>query len=366
MRALVITEHGPPEVMRVQERPDPEPGPGEVRVRVRAAGVNFADLLARVGLYPDAPKPPCVVGYEIAGDVDAVGEGVEGFELGPARDGRLALRRLRPARGDRRATRSSRCPDGWSYAEGAALPVAYATAYAGLIRYGGLRAGERVLIQAAAGGVGIAATQIAKLVGAEVYGTASPAKHDAIRGFGVDHPIDYRTHDVVDEVRRIAGEKQPLDLAFDAIGGRSFRQSFSLLRPGGRLVCFGASEMQAGERRSPLRALRVLAQMPRFNPVKLMRESKSVIGLNMLTLWDAKGSLDELHRAAAGLARRGRDPAGRGRGVPARRRRRGAPLRARAQERRQGRAHAVVPCASRMSSQADPRLLLLLLPLRGE
>ena len=145
-------------------------------------------------------------------------------------------------------------PDGWSYAEGAALPVTYATAYAGLVRYGGLREGERVLIQAAAGGVGIAATHIAKLVGAEVYGTASPRKHDAIRGFGVDHPIDYRTHDVVDEVRRIAGEQHPLDLVFDAIGGRSFRQSFSLLRPGGRLVCFGASEVQAGERRSPLRA----------------------------------------------------------------------------------------------------------------
>jgi NADPH:quinone reductase-like Zn-dependent oxidoreductase len=126
-----------------------------------------------------------------------------------------------------------------------------------------------------------------------VYGTASPAKHDAIRGFGVDHPIDYRTHDVVDEVRRISGESRPIDLAFDAIGGRSFKQSFSLLGTGGRLVCFGASEVQAGERRSPLRAVRVLAQMPRFNPVKLMAESRSVIGLNMLKLWDAKGSLDD-------------------------------------------------------------------------
>jgi NADPH:quinone reductase-like Zn-dependent oxidoreductase len=126
-----------------------------------------------------------------------------------------------------------------------------------------------------------------------VFGSASPPKHEAIRGFGVDHAVDYRTHDVVDEVRRIAGEQQPIDLALDALGGRSFRQSFSLLRPGGRLVCFGASEVQAGERRSRARALRVVAQMPRFNPLKLMSESKSVIGLNMLTLWDAKQSLDE-------------------------------------------------------------------------
>jgi NADPH:quinone reductase-like Zn-dependent oxidoreductase len=292
VRALVITEHGPPDVMRVQERPDPEPGPGQVRVRVRAAGVNFADLLARVGLYPEAPKPPCVVGYEIAGDVDALGEDVKGIELGQrvmggSRFGGYA--QLAVTGADSLVP----MPDGWSYAEGAALPVAYATAYAGLVRYGGLRVGERVLIQAAAGGVGIAATHVAKLVGAEVYGTASPAKHDAIRGFGVDHPIDYRTHDVVDEVRRVAGEEQPIDLAFDAIGGRSFKQSFSLLRTGGRLVCFGASEVQAGERRSPLRAVRVMAQMPRFNPLKLMRESKSVIGLNMLQLWDAAGSLED-------------------------------------------------------------------------
>jgi NADPH:quinone reductase-like Zn-dependent oxidoreductase len=292
MRALVITEHGPPEVLRVQERPDPEPGPGQVRVRVRAAGINFADLMARVGLYPEAPAPPCVVGYEVAGDVESLGDGVEGLAVGQrvmggCRFGGYAeLVVTEP--GD-----LVPLPEDWTYAEGAALTVAYATAYAGLIRYGGLRAGERVLIQAAAGGVGIAATQIAKLTGAEVFGTASPSKHDAIRGFGVDHPVDYRTHDVTDEVRRITGEKHPLDLAMDAIGGRSFRQSFSLLRTGGRLVCFGASEVQAGERRSRARALRVLAQMPRYSPFTLMRQSKSVIGLNMLALWDAKRSMEE-------------------------------------------------------------------------
>ena len=293
MKALVITEHGPPEVLRVQERPDPEVGPGQVRVRVRAAGINFADLLARAGLYPDAPKPPCVVGYDIAGEVESVGEGVEGVRpgqrvMGGTRFGGYAELAVAGA------TELIPLPDDWSYEEGASLPVTYATAYAGLVRYGGLREGERVLIQAAAGGVGIAATQIAKLVGAEVFGTASPSKHDACRGFGVDHPIDYRTHDFVDEVRRIAGDEQPLDLVMDAIGGRSFKRSFSLLRPGGRLVCFGASEVQAGERRSRPRAVRVLAQMPRFNALKLMSESKSVIGLNMLTLWDSGRPLEEM------------------------------------------------------------------------
>jgi NADPH:quinone reductase-like Zn-dependent oxidoreductase len=286
MRSLVITEHGPPEVLRVQDRPDPEPGPGEVLVRVRAAGINFADLLARAGLYPDAPKPPCVVGYEFAGELEtAAGDLPAGARvMGGCRFGAYSERVAAQPRN------LIPLPDGWSFAEGAAVPVAYITAYAGLVRYGGLRAGERVLIQAAAGGVGIAATQVAKRIGAEVYGTASPAKHEAIASFGVDHPVDY---DFVPAIRRIAGERQPLDVALDAIGGASFRRSFSLLRPGGRLVCFGASAVQEGERRSPLRAARVLARMPHFNPLKLMRESKSVIGLNMLRLWDAKQSLDE-------------------------------------------------------------------------
>ena len=301
----MISEHGPPEVLRVQERDDPEPGPGEVRVRVHAAGINFADLLARVGLYPDAPKPPCVVGYEIAGDVESLGEGVEGFSVGDRVLGGSNF----GGYAELVVTRPSELvplPADWSYEEGAAVPVAYATAYAGIVRYGSVQQGERVLLHAAGGGVGIAATQVAKIAGAEVFGTASASKHDAIRGFGVDHPIDYRTEDFVKEVRRIAGEKRPLDLAMDAIGGRSFKKSFSLLRAGGRLVCFGASSVQSGDRRSRPRALKALAQMPRFHPLKLMSESKAVIGLNMKTLLDSKGSLEEYVAPLRGWVDEGR------------------------------------------------------------
>ncbi len=305
MRALLITEHGPPEVLRVQDRPDPKPGPGEVRVRVRAAGINFADLLARVGLYPDAPKPPCVVGYEFAGDVESLGERVEGLSVGQrvmggCRFGGYAEVVVTGA------GEVLPLPVDWSYEEGAAFPVNYATAYAGVVRYGSVHERERVLLHAAAGGVGIAATQIAKIVGAELFGTASAAKHEAIKGFGVDHAIDYRTQDFVKEVRSITGEKRPLDLVMDAIGGRSFKRSFSLLRAGGRLVCFGASAVQSGERRSRPRALKALAQMPRFHPLKLMSESKGVIGLNMLTIWDSKHSLDEYIRPLAAWIEQGR------------------------------------------------------------
>ena len=292
MKALVITEHGPPDVLRVQERPDPRPGPGQVLVRVRAAGLNFAELLARVGLYPDAPKPPCVVGYEFAGEVESLGDGVTQVAVGDRVLGGCRF----GGQAELVAVDASQLvplPDDWSFEEGAALPVNYATAYAGVVRYGALREGERFLVHAAAGGVGIAATQMAKLMGGEVYGTASAGKHDAIRDLGVDHPVDYRDRDFAQEVRQISGEKRPLDLVMDAIGGSSFRKSFSLLRAGGRLVCFGASAVQGDDRRSRARALKAIAQTPLFHPMRLMGQSKSVIGLNLLTLWDSKGSLDE-------------------------------------------------------------------------
>jgi NADPH:quinone reductase-like Zn-dependent oxidoreductase len=292
VRALVITAHGGPEVLRVEQRPEPEPGVGEARVAVRAAGINFADVMARMGLYPDAPPLPSVVGYEFAGEVESLGDGVEGLAVGDrvmggTRFGGYAEYVAVPA------DQLVPLPDGWSFEEGAAFPVNYATAYAGLCRYGALRQGERVLLHAAAGGVGIAATQVARHAGAEIFGTASSSKHEAIRGFGVDHAIDYRGEDFVKAIRRITGEREPLDLVMDAIGGSSFRRSFSLLRPGGRLVCFGASTLVGGERRSIARAAKGLVQTPWFNPLRLASSSKSVLGLNMLTLWDAKGSLAE-------------------------------------------------------------------------
>ena len=190
MRAVVITKHGGPGVLRVQERPDPPLGPGQVRIAVAAAGINFADVMARMGLYPDAPKTPCVVGYEVAGTVIELGAGAEGFGEGQrvvagTQFGGYASQVTVPA-GDVVAL-----PEQLSFEQGAAIPVNYATAWAGLIGYGNLQIGERLLVHSAGGGVGIAATQIAKRGGAEVYGTASPGKHARIVELGVDHALDY-------------------------------------------------------------------------------------------------------------------------------------------------------------------------------
>ncbi|RHW23387.1 oxidoreductase [Nocardioides immobilis] len=285
MRAVVITRHGDLEVLQVQDRPDPEPpGPGEVAVDVRAAGVNFADTMARVGFYPEAPRPPMVVGYEVAGDVTAVGPDVDSVAVGDrvlagTRFGGYAERVVVGARD------VVPLDDRLTYEQGAAIPVNYATAWAGLVRYGTLQPGERVLIHAAAGGVGIAATQIARAVGAEVHGTASPGKHDAIRGFGVEVAHDYTQ-------KNWHRGLPPYDLVMDAIGGPSFRTSYDLLRPGGRLVAFGASSVMDGASRNLLQAARTMIRMPRFNLVKQMSASKAVIGLNMLALWDDAGTLE--------------------------------------------------------------------------
>jgi NADPH:quinone reductase-like Zn-dependent oxidoreductase len=284
MRAVVITKHGGPAVLQVQEQPDPVLSAGHVRIQVAAAGINFADVMARMGLYADAPKTPCVVGYEVAGTILELGEGVEGLTPGQrvvagTQFGGYASQVVAPA-----------CdiiplPEQLSFEQGAAIPVNYGTAWAALIGYGNLQRGERVLVHSAGGGVGIAATQIAKRAGAEVYGTASPGKHVRITELGVDHALDYTK----------TGWERGLpkfDVILDAVGGRSFRLSYSLLRPGGRLVAFGASSVVSGERKNVVTALRAVARMPRFNMIKQMSESKAVIGLNMLSLWKDRGTLE--------------------------------------------------------------------------
>jgi NADPH:quinone reductase-like Zn-dependent oxidoreductase len=297
MRAVVLTGTGGPEVLEVQARPDPVAGPGQVRIAVRAAGINFADTMARVGLYPDAPKSPCVLGYEVAGEIESVGEGVSDLQVGE-----------RVMAGTRfggqaelvvvAAGRVLALPDELSFEQGAAFPVNYGTAYAALILMGGLREGDRVLIHAAAGGVGIAATQVARNAGAEIFGTASPAKHEAIRAQGVAHPIDYRDKDFEAEVMRITGG-EGVDLVIDAIGPASFRKDYRLLRPGGRMVMFGLSEASKSGARSVPAALRSLlamplATMPWWKSLALMNENKGVFGLNMLSWWDRAGNLDRL------------------------------------------------------------------------
>jgi synaptic vesicle membrane protein VAT-1 len=305
LRAVWITRHGGPEVLQVRETPDPVPGRGEVRIRVRAAGLNFAEVMARQGLYPDAPKPPCVVGYEVAGVVDALGPGVER----PAPGARVfALVRF-GGHADvvcAPAASALEIPEGASFEDAAALPVNYVTAWLMIFRTASVRPGERVLLHMAAGGVGIAALQLLRTIpGTMVLGTASASKHDAIRREGCTHPIDYRTRDYAEEVRALT-RGEGVDVVLDPLGGRDWRRGYELLRAGGRLVAYGFANASAGERRSWLRLAAQGIGIPRFNPLRMMGENRGVAGFNLGHLWHRPDLILSALDALVGLWRDGK------------------------------------------------------------
>lgn len=285
MRQVWITKVGPPDVLQVRDAPIPEPAPGQVRIKVAAAGVNFADIMGRLGLYRDAPPIPHVPGHEVAGTVDAVGPGVQAWHAGDEvfaamGSGGYAEYVCVPAA--QVLARPAEMP----VEQAAGFPVVFIAAYEGLVALAGIKPGEHVLIQAAAGGLGLAAIEIAKIFDATIYGTASPGKHEFLRGRGVHHPIDYRHHDFEREIKRLTGGRG-VQIALDSIGGRSWLKSYRALSPGGRLVISGVSSLAPGLRRSPWAMLRFALATPwfRFNPAALANDNKGVMGVNLGRLW---------------------------------------------------------------------------------
>ena len=270
---MVVRRYGPPEVFESREVPDPQPKPGEVLIRVKAIGVNFADLLQRMGVYPGTPKPPFVPGIEISGVVEKVAEGGRPGDGEPVRPGDAvaALHQLQCLCGMGRGSRARvyRLPAGMPFEDAAAIPVNYLTAYHSMFAMGNLHPGDRILIHGAAGGVGVAAVQLARARGIEIFGTAGPAKQEYLRKIGVDHAIDYEKNDFVQVVRKFAPEG--IEMVMDPIGGKSFARSYKCLGPTGRLVVYGFSAAAGPDgKRSLLRGLTALLQTPRFHPLKLM------------------------------------------------------------------------------------------------
>jgi NADPH:quinone reductase-like Zn-dependent oxidoreductase len=285
MRQIWITKNGPPEVLAVKEAPDPEPKPGEVRIRVEASGVNFADIVGRVGLYPDLPPIPVVPGYEVSGRIDAVGADVDASWVG--RD--VAAMTRFGGYADLLCVPIGQVfarPPGMSALEGAALPVNYFTAWQLVVVMGGLKRDEIILVHSAGGGVGIAAIQIAKHIGARIIGTASAAKHSELRALGADHLIDYRKEDFEVRAREITNGRG-VELILDAIGGDSLKKGYRLLAPTGRLGMYGISSAVTRKERRLLGMLEMLARTPwfQFNPMSLMNANKGVFGVNLGHLW---------------------------------------------------------------------------------
>ena len=209
MRQIFIDGSGGPEKLVVREAPDPQAAPDTLRIRVRASGINFADILARKGLYPDAPKLPCVVGYEVSGTVDAVGDGVDAAWIGKdvfalTRFGGYADVVVVPLR------QVFEKPALLTHEQAAAIPVNYLTAWQLLVTMGALSKHDTVLIHNAGGGVGLAAIDIARQIGARIIGTASSGKHAFLKQRGLHEAIDYRTQDYA-AARQLAMKRMYLE-----------------------------------------------------------------------------------------------------------------------------------------------------------
>jgi synaptic vesicle membrane protein VAT-1 len=279
MRQIVTSRNGGVDVLNVVEAPKPKPGPREVLISVKASGLNFADILARQGLYPDAPRKPCVLGYEVSGIVEEVGE-----NLGKELMGQSVLASTRFG-GQSEYVKIPvdyvfEKPPSLSFEEAAAIPVNYLTAHILLVVMGSLKRGEILLIHNAGGGVGLAVLDIAKHIGAKTIGTASSTKHHLLFERGLDHAIDYRTRDWLPEVLKLTGGKG-VDLVIDPLGPASWRKSYSALANAGRLGMFGWSDISGGRMRGLLLFIRSSLRSQGFRPLSLMGQGHGVFGFNL-------------------------------------------------------------------------------------
>lgn len=286
VRAIFLERHGRPEVFRERRVDDPEVGRRDLKLRVVSAGVNFADLLQRLGLYGHAPRLPYIPGFEVAGEVIACGAQVESFSRG---DRVVALL---PNGGysdtvavDESAARE--IPPRITFREAAAIPVNYLTAWFCLFKLGFLSEGESVLIHSAAGGVGVAAVQLALHRGGRIYATTgSQEKLGFLRELGVEHAVLTSEPDWPDRIRRLSAPGG-IDVVLESVGGECLQISYDLLAPLGRLVFFGLSKAVPGPRRNWLKTFVAWWRTPRFSPLAMIDRSAAVSGFH-LGLLDSK------------------------------------------------------------------------------
>jgi len=303
---IVITRVGGPDVLAVEEFDPQVPQAGEVAIDVAAVGLNFADLFCRLGLYEAAPPIPFVPGFEVAGIVAATGEGVTAPAVG---DRVLAVTRFGgyTSRLNARTVWTRPLPEAWSFEEGAAFPAVFLTAYHGLTNVARLAAGETIVVQSAAGGVGTAACQLARAAGARVIGTVgSESKREVAIQAGAEEVLvsrDYRVWGAVDELTRGEG----VDVVFDAVGGPGLRQGYKRLRPGGRLVVYGFASMtpRGRTRNWPLLLWRYL-RTPRFDPLGMTGSNRSVCGFNLVWLWERVAEFERVFEALFTLVEQGK------------------------------------------------------------
>lgn len=283
MIEAIIPKAGAPDIFDIVEKPTPTPKADEYLVEVKGSGINFADILARKGMYPDAPPFPLVVGYEVSGVVIAVGSDGDSSWIGKDV---IALTRFRGYASHVLVKKHqlSEKPNSLSYAQAAAIPVNYITAWQLIVVMGSLTKDETILIHNAGGGVGVAAIQIAKNIGARIIGTASQKKHEMLTKMGVDVCIDYRTEDWEKRVKEET-DGFGVELILDPVGGPYWKKNYKVLRSTGRVGFFGVSSASSEGSRSKLGMIKLLLKLPLFNPISLMNANKSTFGVNVGHLW---------------------------------------------------------------------------------
>ena len=291
VQQVIITRHGGPEVLHVRETAEPQLKSGDVLIDVQFSGINFADLLMRMGLYPSAPKPPFTPGYEVSGVITKVGS-TENDELLGKSVAALTKFGGYSSKVVVKKDRLIALSDGVDMALAAAMPVVYLTSYVMLSLQAHLQKDEWVLIHNIGGGVGLAAVELSRMIGANIIGTASAGKHDRLREKGIHHLIDYNTEDFVARVKEIT-EGKGVDVIIDPIGGENLKKSYKALGSFGRLVVFGFSKAASGPRRKVLHLLKEYIKTPKFSPIQLMGHNKGVFGCHLGMVMDRQELLQE-------------------------------------------------------------------------
>ena len=298
-RRIVLTKAGGPSTLAVIPMEIPEPEAGELRIEVAYAGINFADLLMRLGLYQPRPKYPFTPGYELSGVVDAIGEGVTGFSVGQ----RVVAALPNGGQASHVTVNSQRAlplPDDVGLDVAASIPVTYLTAHHMLHHLGHMNQNDAVLIHGGAGGVGTAALQICQWAGvSKVWATASGHKSSTIEAFG-GIAIDRHNEDFVEVIKK-ATNNEGVDHILDPIGGDNLNRSLSVLKEGGRLYTYGMSAAAPTSKRNLFRSYLAWRKTPKFDPLRLMTRNRGVFGVHMGTWKDEKVMLKQLQRILEGI-----------------------------------------------------------------
>ena len=296
MKSVILTKYGAPEVLQVKEFKDIEPSDNEVRIKVHYAGINFAEIMARMKLYPGGPKPGSVLGGEVSGVIDKIGENVQGLSVGEKVMG-LSLNGSYSSQVCIDANSIIPLPNNFKLDEAAAFPVVYITAYMMMFDLGNLQDGDTFLIHGAGGGVGTAAIQLAKTKNIKIIGTSSSWKHDKLIKMGVDKCIDYNTDNTEKEIMDFTDGKG-VDLAIDPIGAKNWKLSYRVLAKMGKLIIYGDQNLVKGDKLKPIVAMKEMYSMPKYKPMDLMANNKAVMGYHLGRFkghkWKVKRSIKNL------------------------------------------------------------------------